>query len=196
METIRELRIEVNRLTTITVPAGTEVEAVLSGERGGFSFAIKDPLRFIPVEDAIARSDAEHHYLWVHPDDVLKTFKEFARVHGITIASARRPLADEKDHIAYDVEIKRGRDKFTTDFRMGKALKGGPSVDDVLQCLASDARVREHDTFESFADESGYDPDSRKHERIYRACIDQTDQLEAFLGQDLLADLLLCEEEL
>lgn len=46
-----------------------------------------------------------------------------------------------------------------------------PSQDDFLSCISRDADcVRHGQSFEEFADEFGYDEDSRAAERIYNAC--------------------------
>ena len=48
-----------------------------------------------------------------------------------------------------------------------------PTLKDVLSCLLLDASsVRHGQTFDEFANEFGYDTDSRKAEGIYRACIE------------------------
>lgn len=46
-----------------------------------------------------------------------------------------------------------------------------PSAVDVLSCLARDAEAMQHDRFESWADDYGYDHDSRAAERIYKECV-------------------------
>lgn len=44
-------------------------------------------------------------------------------------------------------------------------------------------------TFEEWANEFGYDPDSRKAEVIYRACLEIALKLRNGLGEDRLRDL-------
>jgi len=80
-------------------------------------------------------------------------------------------------------------------FSMGAALKGEPQLPDVLDCLASDALVIENARdlgFESWADEYGYNTDSRKAERTYKICVRQAERLKTALGhgyQPLLFDV-------
>ena len=58
-----------------------------------------------------------------------------------------------------------------------------PALAEVLGCLVSDAQSLEGArSFEEWARELGYDPDSRKAERIYKAVVAQTDKLKAALG--------------
>lgn len=64
---------------------------------------------------------------------------------------------------------------------------GGPILPDpcdVLSSLALDASVLDHATYENWAGELGYDPDSRKGEAIYRACLDIALRLRAGLGEN------------
>ena len=49
-----------------------------------------------------------------------------------------------------------------------------PTLADVMHALVSDAQcVMDGQTFEDFADEFGYDTDSREAERIYNGCRDE-----------------------
>jgi len=64
-----------------------------------------------------------------------------------------------------------------------------PTIDTVLECLASDVSESLDYGFEAWADESGYDTDSRKAEKIYKACLDMRASLLVLLGREGLADL-------
>jgi hypothetical protein len=64
-----------------------------------------------------------------------------------------------------------------------------PSLTDVLYSLCMDADVLDADGFEGWADDYGYDADSRKAEAIYRACIDISLKFRAMLGDDNLTKL-------
>lgn len=60
---------------------------------------------------------------------------------------------------------------------------GKPTAEDLLSSLVSDAHtVRNTDSFEDWAAELGFDPDSRQAERDYRATQRQTERLARFLG--------------
>ena len=60
-----------------------------------------------------------------------------------------------------------------------------PSAGSVLMCL----EYNNPGTFEEFCDEYGYDTDSRKAEKIWRACIDQYLALSAMYSPDELEAL-------
>jgi hypothetical protein len=64
-----------------------------------------------------------------------------------------------------------------------------PQFDDVLQCLILDASAIDAGCFEYWADEFGYDKDSRSAEEIYNACIKTALQLRAMLGEQRLNEL-------
>lgn len=71
----------------------------------------------------------------------------------------------------------------TTFFSMGPALCKEPEAVEVLDCLVSDAAgIENARDFTDWAQEYGYDPDSRKAEKIYRVCVRQSDKLAVFLG--------------
>jgi hypothetical protein len=68
-------------------------------------------------------------------------------------------------------------------YSMGPAHSGEPDLLDVLDALASDASSYDNaGSFEDWADEYGYDTDSRKAERTYRAVESQTRHLRHLLG--------------
>lgn len=66
-----------------------------------------------------------------------------------------------------------------------------PTVNEVLDCLASDAAIVENSgDFAGFCSELGYDEDSRKAERDWKATEHQTDRLKRFLGDELYDQLV------
>ena len=69
------------------------------------------------------------------------------------------------------------------------AAKLQPKVADVLSSLALDSSVLDESSFEDWASSLGYDPDSRKAESIYRACLDIALKLRNGLGEQGLAEL-------
>jgi len=78
----------------------------------------------------------------------------------------------------------------TVPFSMGDGYNGAkPTVDTVLDCLASDASGAD-ETFEYWCGNFGYDTDSRRAEKTYKAVQRQTAKLRAFLGEDLYMGLL------
>lgn len=65
-------------------------------------------------------------------------------------------------------------------------LLGEPTAADVLACLLSDATVDDGEgnprPFEDWADDYGFDTDSRKAEATWRQCVEQTAKLREFLS--------------
>lgn len=53
---------------------------------------------------------------------------------------------------------------------IGNAPFPNPTLQEVLQSLTLDSDVKNHLSFESWARDYGYDPDSRKSEKVYKAC--------------------------
>jgi hypothetical protein len=95
-------------------------------------------------------------------------------------------------------------------FSQGSAHVKAPTLEDVLDCLASDAASIENskpsdehpraiysDTaFENWATEFGYDPDSRKAEKMYKATRRQAEQLKRTIGPEAYDQLLWHTERL
>ena len=136
-------------------------------------------------------------------------YKQFVMQHGIRMVATlteRNPnMTDDGDWTRtathWRCEFRKGRRKLVTYFSQGSAHTREPTVVDVLQCLASDASTIEYtDGFEDWAHDLGYDPDSRKAERSYHQCLDQTQHLKRFLDDgaqygDVFKALLECRED-
>lgn len=87
--------------------------------------------------------------------------------------------------------------EMTTLYSMGSAHTKPPKCDEVLDSLSLDSQAG-RETFEGFCDLFGDDPDSRKAERTYRACVEIRARLLHFLGEHeyrhpLLDELHDCE---
>lgn len=90
---------------------------------------------------------------------------------------------DDWQHIAYSVELRAGRrGVFRTAYKAGIAHQTIPTAVDIFQALVNDARSVVGETFETWADNMGYDTDSRKAEETFRACLDTRLWLEAYIG--------------
>ena len=74
-------------------------------------------------------------------------------------------------------------------FSMGIGHHGkAPKLEEVIDCLASDASgVENARGFEEWRGEYGYDTDSRKAEKTYKACQRVCDQLKRLVGEDYQA---------
>ena len=70
----------------------------------------------------------------------------------------------------------------TVDFWTGSAL-GEPDAADVLACLLSDVRgVEDARSFEDWASDLGFDPDSRTAEKCFRVCLRLSPKVRRFMG--------------
>lgn len=151
--------------------------------------------------------------------ETTQTLTEFITRHNITMAyeaSDRNPNNTEwhdADHwcvhftrtwqgtTAYH-NVSTGEQSFnkyhaqmTTYFSIGFGHNGKPPLaKDVLQCLVDDASYLDM-PFSEWAIDMGYDPDSRKAEKIYKACERGAAKLKRFLGEDLYQELLQTERE-
>lgn len=67
--------------------------------------------------------------------------------------------------------------------KLAKAQKLTPNAADVFYSLTMDADVLDYATFEEWAACFGYDPDSRKAESVYRACLSIALQLRNTVGE-------------
>jgi len=88
---------------------------------------------------------------------------------------------------ALTIEIEQGRQAVqwhggSNSFLPGKPLPA-PSIADVIYGLVADASVIDYASFEVWAAEYGYDADSRRAEKIYRACMGTALQLRAAIGE-------------
>jgi hypothetical protein len=79
----------------------------------------------------------------------------------------------------------------TVQYSMGSALKDEPTAAKVLDSLAMEASsVDAARGFEDWAADLGFDPDSRKAEKLYRQCLRQSQSLKLFLGEEAYEELL------
>lgn len=91
---------------------------------------------------------------------------------------------DGWEHYAYTVRLDRTNHlSMTVPWRQGTGITDDPDAASVLEALVMDAATIENaDTFEEWAPDLGYDPDSRKAEEIYRQACKQTNDLRILLG--------------
>lgn len=123
--------------------------------------------------------------------------QEFIKNHGITMTSRKAKsnpnMADFKAN-HYTVTISYDGNSMSVPYSMGLGLSGSPEIEDVLDCLASDASgIENARNFEDWAAEYGYDRDSRKAEKTYNQCKKQSRELNELLGR--LYPVLLWEVE-
>lgn len=64
-----------------------------------------------------------------------------------------------------------------------------PKLEDVLYSLAMDCDVFNYSCFEEWAENLGYETDSRQAEKIYHACLENALKMRSMLGNDNLEKL-------
>lgn len=100
-----------------------------------------------------------------------KMANEFAKKHGVKLQilemEYKKHFADDDDcRYVFKCKLSRGKKSYTFDFGQSIAAGGEePSMYDVLSCL----QKYEVGSFEDFCGNFGYDEDSRKAEKIYKA---------------------------
>lgn len=100
-------------------------------------------------------------------------------------AEETEPNPEWPHSTAYTVTLQYKRRKLTVPFYQGKAICKEPQSHDVIYCLISDAQSIEcADSFEDWASSLGYDTDSRKAEKTYKACVKNQQNIRRFLGTD------------
>ena len=93
-------------------------------------------------------------------------------------------------HYAVTFLIRGEYRSLTVPFSTGNGWDREPSAAEVMRCVLSDAMDVHpqygHYRFEPWAEEHGYDIDSREAEKTFKACQDQLAELEDFLTAGLL----------
>jgi hypothetical protein len=77
----------------------------------------------------------------------------------------------------------------TLPYYTGRGWKRDPDLEDILGTLLMDATYYDY-SFEDFAREMGYDPDSRKAEKIYKKIQKQTEKLNKIFTEEEQEELL------
>jgi len=86
---------------------------------------------------------------------------------------------------------------FAEVFEKGRKFLPALKIEDVLECLVSDTQtVLDSPTFEEWANEFGYDTDSRKALKTFEVIREQGNKFLAFCGREYFNDLLEKIEEL
>jgi hypothetical protein len=130
-----------------------------------------------------------------------KSLAEFIRQNKISLSAvytdANALMNDTRmDH--WKCVFRSGKRRMTVTFSKGPGHNGAePTAEEVLDCLASDASgVQNARSFDDWCSEYGYDTDSRKAEKIYKACVRQSAELLNLLGQTGYDTLLWNTERL
>jgi len=129
-----------------------------------------------------------------------ETVAAFIARLGLTMkaewADSNPNMDDGADMDHWRCRIRKGRRMLTIPFSMGRGHHGEPpGLATVLDCVGSDAAsVENAKGFEDWAGEFGLDTDSRKAEKTYKTCVQQSVKLKVFLGDDEYRNLLFNTE--
>jgi hypothetical protein len=93
------------------------------------------------------------------------------------------------DATHWRINIKRGAEVMTVHYSMGSAHTGEPQDADVFNSLLMDTSDIEGETFEDWAENLGYDTDSRKAEKAFNACKEEFESLQRLFSKSELVDL-------
>lgn len=111
--------------------------------------------------------------------------QDFVKFLDITLKLTRvdenKNNPEWKDANHYKATIKCGNTRQSFYYSQGYGIKEDPKIENILDCLAMDASY-DLSSFENFCSEFGYDSDSRKAYKIYKACINNTNKLQKLLG--------------
>jgi hypothetical protein len=120
--------------------------------------------------------------------DNFETLENFISRNGILMDCERvdsnPAMDDSRDMDHWRCTLTRPGRRLTVIFSMGPGHHGkAPDSDEVLNCLSLDAGgVENARDFEDWCANYGYDTDSRKAYRIYKACMGIAKKLRRFLG--------------
>lgn len=119
-------------------------------------------------------------------NNTAKKVDEFANEIGLSFSSSEGELVYDGCWKAYQytVTLARGGSVMTLDFKQGVGVKELPSLAVVLECVLSDINGINDMTFEEWANDFGYDSDSRSAESIFNACKKEYDDLNNLLTKD------------
>jgi len=114
------------------------------------------------------------------------------QAHCPSYKQASRWTLEYAAQIDFECEYGKEAGRFNYGFGIVRKLNDKPIMPDacdVVYCLLSDAGVLDYGSFEDWADNMGYDQDSREAEQFYRACLATSLKLRSALGEDRLKRL-------
>jgi hypothetical protein len=96
---------------------------------------------------------------------------------------------DGWDHFAYELTLTNRYDRaqklFTFSYKQGVGHTEPPTLADIVSALLSDAAYVLDRDFYEFAEDLGYNPDSRKAEQLYRQIVENNGKLTALFRHSL-----------
>ena len=128
----------------------------------------------------------------------MKGYKEFAEKHGLTLNCTK--VSERKDGLMvknmdhWECTLTHQGKGYSFYFSKGFGHKGAaPTMEEILDCFKSDLAYSDLD-FDEFCEDLGYNNDSIKDKKIYKATMAQNEAVIDLLGEDLIEDLLEIED--
>ncbi len=127
------------------------------------------------------------------------TFQEFIEKHEIDMSekyAESNPYHEDAlpNTMHYVITLSCGDNEIEIPYSCGR-MAGYPYLEMVLCTVANEARVSEYDSFEDWADNFGFDSDSRRAERIFENCKEMATMLGGLLTHSQFKEFMECEEE-
>jgi hypothetical protein len=148
---------------------------------------------FIPFSES-RNKDSRHKSLnWVvtltrHGDSVFSTEYSAGIYHCPSFKPGKLSVYDLE---AIEIECERGRNAMNYAGRMVPSMALiVPKLLDVMYSLVMDYNVLDYNCFEDWADDYGYDSDSRNGESIYRAAVANSLKMRNSIGDSNMQDLI------
>jgi hypothetical protein len=118
--------------------------------------------------------------------DYMQGIGHIPKYQKIVGYNTRRTLAVERFE---KLASEQGRYAHSLDYVLMTEKLPAPLLRDVLYSLVMDSSVMDHDGFESWAQEFGYETDSRKAEKVYNDCLQTALKLRALIGDAAMSKL-------
>ena len=117
-------------------------------------------------------------------------------INNIKLSLARADYTEEdykdewkKTANKYKARITYNKKSMTTSFYTGSGWEKDPELEDILGSILLDATYLDY-SFEDFANEMGYDPDSRTAEKIYKDIQKQAKKINRIFSKEEQEELL------
>jgi hypothetical protein len=130
------------------------------------------------------------------------TIAQFIAKHNVSMfveASDRNPnMADDewsRTASHWRCLLRCGRKSMTVYYSQGSAHVNPPTLNEVLGSVLSDARGTLEQDFAGWCGDYGYDTDSIKALKTYRACERMSSKLHRLLGEARYSELLDCDDD-
>ena len=129
----------------------------------------------------------------------METIQEYVKRNKISMKT--KMITSRQDGLCSDLPrhfkctLKLGNRKMNTVFSQGSAYTEPPTVEDALDSLRRDSESVQFTSFKEFCDSMGYETDSIKALKIYKACDRIAGNLAKLLGKKAYCELFSTVEQ-